>query len=147
MQQCSMLLGHYQNSSWLTFSFAAFSTYHCIPYIVPGVLRSCNITLTYNQSTERLQFINSTWDAMPVSHLHIALFAVLVENFDGCGTILLFVCIELSDTINECYEHCPTPHYFYISPMTHTHTHKFIGCNIAPSTIRVAPLGRKCSSK
>ena len=47
----------------------------CLQYIslysiVPGVLRSCNIILTYNQSTERLQFINSTWDAMPVSHLH-----------------------------------------------------------------------------
>ena len=52
------------------YSFATFSTYHCILYVVPGVLRSCNITLTYNQSTERLQFINSTWDAMPVSHFH-----------------------------------------------------------------------------
>ena len=35
--------------------------------IVPAVPSTCNITLSYNQSSGRLQFINSTWDTVPVS--------------------------------------------------------------------------------
>ena len=144
MQQCSMLFSHYQNSSWLTFSFATFSTY-CIPYIVPGVLRSCNITLTYNHSAERLQFINSTWDTMPVSHLHVAYVCSISGKF---WWVWSNTAVDLY-WINKLWMwalSCPAP-LLYFTWHTHTHTHKFIGCNIALSTIRVAPLGRKCSSE
>ena len=140
MQQCSMLLSHYQHSSWLTFSFATFSTYPCIPYVVLGVLRSCNITLTYNQSTERLQFINSVWDAMPVSHLHVAyVCSIISENFwwVWSNTAVDLYWIKSYRKLWMWALSRPAPLlYFALDP----HTHKFI-------TIRVAQLGRKCSSE
>ena len=65
----------YWNSSMvmrLVIPLVCYLQYISLYSIVPGVLRSCNITLTYNQSTERLQFIDSTWDTMLVSHSYVA---------------------------------------------------------------------------
>ena len=37
--------------------------------IAPAAPTSCNVTLLYDQSSRRLQFIDTTWDWMPVSHI------------------------------------------------------------------------------
>ena len=50
-------------------------------YTVPAVPNSCNISLSYNQSSKRLLLINSTWNTVPVSHvtsLSIVLTSLLV---------------------------------------------------------------------
>ena len=35
---------------------------------VPAVVSHCNITITYDHPPDRLLFIKTTWDSMPVSH-------------------------------------------------------------------------------
>ena len=37
-------------------------------FLVPAAPRNCNITLSYNQSSNELVFLSSTWDSVPVSH-------------------------------------------------------------------------------
>ena len=85
---------HYQTSNYNT-AFDLVTKVNllicCLQYIslysiVPGILRSCNITLTYNLSTRRLQFINSTWDAMPVSHLHVPCVCSILNALTNCCT-------------------------------------------------------------
>lgn len=39
-------------------------------FTVPVPPSSCNITLLYNQLSRRLQFIDTTWDLMPVAMSH-----------------------------------------------------------------------------
>ena len=49
--------------------------------LVAVVPSSCNITLSYNQSSRRLMFINSTWDTVLVSHLYECGFLGLITLF------------------------------------------------------------------
>ena len=50
----------------------SFSTLVNLPLLfcptVPAVVSRCNITVAYDHPPERLLFINTTWDSMPVSH-------------------------------------------------------------------------------
>ena len=47
----------------------------CI-FAVPAAPRNCTVTLSYNQLSGRLQYINSTWDIVPVSHITLFLMSV-----------------------------------------------------------------------
>ena len=51
-------------------------------FTVPAVPRSCNITLLYDQSSQRLQFIDTTWDLIPVCHT--TGFAVFLFRSEVC---------------------------------------------------------------
>ena len=62
----------------------------CFP-TVPAVPSSCNITLSYDQSSRRLLFINSTWDTVPVCHdkkNHPMVYNLLPKRFIICSSIL-----------------------------------------------------------
>ena len=48
--------------------WSVLSYFYASPiFAVPADLGSCNITLSYNQSTGRLQYITSSWNSIPVS--------------------------------------------------------------------------------
>ena len=56
---------------WLTGFFVVVCLFVCLCVVffaVIAVPSSCNITLSYNQTSERLLFITSSWNTVPVSH-------------------------------------------------------------------------------
>ena len=62
-----------------------------LPYsAITAVPTSCNITLSYNQPSERLLFITSTWDTVPVSLImHFMPLHFLIHIFSHqCGSIV-----------------------------------------------------------
>ena len=62
-----------------------------LPYsAITAVPTSCNITLSYNQPSERLLFITSTWDTVPVSLImHFMPLHFLIYVFSHqCGSIV-----------------------------------------------------------
>ena len=47
--------------------------------VVPAAASNCTIILSYNQSSEKLLFINITWDSVPVSYAN-----ELLTTLGGC---------------------------------------------------------------
>ena len=73
-----------------SFSYTLYRLYATFPYAfisptVPAVPTSCNISLSYNQSSSRLQFIAITWDTVPVSHMK-SLNCTIILRYVVCSS-------------------------------------------------------------
>ena len=113
---------------------------------VPAVPTTCNITLLYDQSSGRLQIINSTWDSMPVSHIlfkYVTLATVVVLlpviNCEEQPQIFLPANIQPKNNYTAGTTACFVPllHYCYsIVDCTHITYYYIVNMLYQPKSLR-----------